>query len=112
LTKYCDRNHRDKPSSPGEQNWNHLYTDWETLKARHAIQLNPKLHEGDDQSSNKPSKEMAIALFNLYFQDEGIRFENEKLWGKLAGDNTDLAIMTWINDLVQVGWQLCRNSAP
>lgn len=112
LTKYRDRNHRDKPNSSEEQNWNHLYTDWETLKARHAIQLNPKLYEDDDQSANKPSKEMAIALFNLYFQDEGIRFENEKLWVELAGDNTDLAIMTWINDLVQVGWQLCRNSAP
>ncbi len=112
LTKYRDRNHRDKPNSSEEQNWNHLYTDWETLKARHAIQLNPKLYEDQDQSANQPSKEVAIALFNLYFQDEGIRFENEKLWVELAGDNTDLAIMTWINDLVQVGWQLCRNSAP
>ncbi len=57
-----------------------------------------------------PTKEVAISLFNLYFDDAGKKFTQEQKWIDLAGDNKDLVIVNWLNDLIQVGWQLCRNS--
>lgn len=101
LTKYCDRDAK----TGAQANWNHIYNDWTTLKSRHAIQL--QATEG--MSINK---QIALSIFDLYFDDMGKVFEAERLWGKLAGDNTNAAIVNWIDDLIQVGWQLCRNSNP
>jgi CRISPR-associated protein Cmr2 len=100
LTKYCDRDGKTWGQDP---NWNHIYSDWAQLKARHAI----RLKEMEGISINKQT---AIALFNLYFNDTGMTFSQKRLWGEIAGNNTDDVIVNWLNDLVQVGWQLCRNS--
>jgi CRISPR-associated protein Cmr2 len=99
------RNYRDRDGKTwGEKpNWTHIYNDWAQLKARHAI----RLQEMEDLSINK---ELALALFNLYFDNAGEKFKQERKWIDLAGDNSDSAIVNWIDDLVQVGWQLCRNS--
>jgi CRISPR-associated protein Cmr2 len=99
LTKYCDRD----GNTGNQANWTHIYNDWAQLKARHAI----RLREMEELSINK---ELAIVLFNLYFDNAGEKFKQERKWIDLAGDNSDSAIVNWIDDLVQVGWQLCRNS--
>jgi len=103
LTKYRDRSPDRKTGD--KANWNHLYSDWATLKARHAIRLNTT--EG-----TAINKQIALSIFDFYFDDAGKVFEAERLWDKLAGDNTNAAIVNWIDDLIQVGWQLCRNSDP
>lgn len=99
LTKYRDRDGRTGESV----NWNHIYSDWATLKARHAIRL-------QTMEGITINKEIALSIFNLYFNDAGNSFETERLWERLTGDNTASAIVEWIDDLIQVGWQLCRNS--
>lgn len=103
LTKYRDRSPDRKTGD--KANWNHLYSDWATLKARHAIRLNAT--EG-----TAINKQIALSIFDFYFDDAGKVFEAERLWDKLAGDNTNAAIVNWIDNLIQVGWQLCRNSDP
>jgi CRISPR-associated protein Cmr2 len=100
LKKYRDRDGKIWGENP---NWSHIYSDWAELKARHAIRLN----EMEGISINK---EIALCLFNLYFNDTGKIFSQKRLWDDITGNNTDEAIVNWINDLVQVGWQLCRNS--
>jgi CRISPR-associated protein Cmr2 len=100
LRVYRDRDGKTWGEKP---NWTHIYNDWAQLKARHAI----RLQEMEDLSINK---ELALALFNLYFDNAGEQFKQERKWIDLAGDNSDSAIVNWIDDLVQVGWQLCRNS--
>ena len=101
LTKY-----RDRDGNTGKNaNWNHLYSDWATLKARHAIQL-------QDRQTVALNKQIALTIFDLYFDKAGQIFEAERQWEKLTGENTSAAIMNWMNDLIQVGWQLCRNSDP
>lgn len=100
LKKYRDRDGKTWGEDP---NWNHIYNDWAQLKARHAI----RLKEMEGISINKQT---ALALFNLYFNDAGTTFSQKRLWGEIAGNNTDSVIVNWLNDLVQVGWQLCRNS--
>ena len=103
LAKYRDRSPDRKTGD--KANWNHLYSDWATLKARHAIRLNTTEGTGIN-------KQIALSIFDLYFDDAGKEFEAKRLWDKLAGDNTNAAIVNWIDDLIQVGWQLCRNSNP
>jgi CRISPR-associated protein Cmr2 len=100
LSNYRDRDGKSWGEKP---NWTHIYNDWAQLKARHAI----RLKEMEELSINK---ELALALFNLYFDNAGEKFKQERKWIDLAGDNSDSAIVNWIDDLVQVGWQLCRNS--
>ena len=114
LTKYRDRNHRDQENSGNEQNWNHLYSDWEALKTRHAIQLKPLQKDGE-VNEDAAGLDVAIELFNLYFAKEGDRIKNEQLWEHLVNETdghvvTNYEKVNWLNDLVQVGWQLCRNS--
>jgi CRISPR-associated protein Cmr2 len=110
LTKYRDRDsfntEEEGQKSPQKTaNWNHIYTDWEMLKARHAIKLQ---QVGEDAVNKK----IALSIFNFYFDDLGKQFEEERQWDKLVGDNNAVAIVNWLDDLIQVGWQLCRNSNP
>ncbi|EGK85916.1 hypothetical protein MicvaDRAFT_0827 [Microcoleus vaginatus FGP-2] len=100
LRIYRDRDGKTWGEKP---NWTHIYNDWAQLKARHAI----RLQEMEELSINK---ELALALFNLYFDNAGEKFKQERKWIDLAGDNSDSAIVNWIDDLVLVGWQLCQNS--
>ncbi len=113
LTKYRDRDgiNTQEEIEKGSQkraNWNHLYSDWATLKARHAIRLQVK----GEESANK---EVAIEIFDFYFDKSATRFTDDRVWDDFIGDvsgnrERDLAIMNWMDDLIQVGWQLCRNS--
>jgi CRISPR-associated protein Cmr2 len=107
LTKYRDLNgintqEEIQKNSQKTANWNHLYSDWATLKARHAI----RLEEMEDFTVNK---QIAVSVFDLYFDKTATKFETERLWQELTGDNTAKAIVNWMDDLIQVGWQLCRN---
>jgi CRISPR-associated protein Cmr2 len=110
LTWYRDRGQVNTQSeidrgSEKTANWNHIYSDWATLKARHSIRL-------QTMENVEINKQIALSLFDLYFDDAGKRFEADRLWERLTGDNTASAIVNWIDDLIQVGWQLCRNSDP
>ncbi len=97
MRRYCDRD--------GKQNWAHIYKDWAQLKSRHAIRLT-KTDQQDIDSY------LALQLFNFYFDDAGKMIEARppgKRWSHVAGDDSELAIVQWIDDLIQVGWQLCSN---
>ncbi|WP_413167983.1 type III-B CRISPR-associated protein Cas10/Cmr2 [Capilliphycus salinus ALCB114379] len=104
LTKYRDRDGKTWGENP---NWNHIYNDWSQLKARHAIRLRIIGEEGE----NDLSKDIAVSLFNLYFDNAGDTYKNQRKWANFTGDNTNLKIISWLDDLIQVGWQLCRNSS-
>jgi CRISPR-associated protein Cmr2 len=97
------KNYRDRDGKTWEQdpNWNHIYNDWAQLKARHAVSLK-------DTKENIDAY-IALRLFDLYFSDAGKTFTKERRWDDLIGGKDDVAIVNWINDLIQVGWQLCRN---
>jgi len=101
LDRYQDR--------VGGKNWTHLYNDWAHLKSRHAI----RLYEVD-KKRNPIDRDLGLAMLDLYFDGLGqeIKHAKEKKdqWKAIAGDNSDVAIVQWINDLVQVGWQLCSNT--
>ena len=108
LTKYRDRDriNTQEEVTKGSQkraNWNHFYNDWAILKARHAI----RLEEGNSVEINK---KIALSIFDLYFDNAGTEFETKRLWYELTGDTTAKAIVNWMDGLIQVGWQLCRNS--
>lgn len=81
------------------KNWTHLYKDWAYLKSRHAIRF-------QDMGEDSVDRELALAMLNLYF--DGWQ-EYIPDWKTVAGGNNDAAIVQWIDDLVQVGWQLCSN---
>ena len=100
LKKYRDRNGKTWGENP---NWTHIYNDWAQLKARHGIRL-------QETVKNSVKKDIPLALLNLYFDQIGEKINEENRWDEIAGDNTNLAIVNWLNDLVQVGWQLCHNS--
>jgi CRISPR-associated protein Cmr2 len=92
LERYLDRD--------GNQNWTHLYKDWAYLKARHAIRF-------QDIGKSSVERDLALAMLNLYF--EGWQ-QDISGWKTVAGNNDDAAIVQWVDDLVQVGWQLCSNT--
>jgi CRISPR-associated protein Cmr2 len=109
LKKYRDRDGKtyQQWESQGKDpkylpNWSHVYSDLAQLKSRHAISFNPKEDNPDDS--------LALALFQLYFQD---RKNLEENWKPIVGDYLDSEqskqIIYWINDLINVGWQLCSN---
>ncbi|MBD2501987.1 Cas10/Cmr2 second palm domain-containing protein [Anabaena azotica] len=105
LKKYQDRNGntyekwecsgRDKKYQP---NWTHIYSDLAQLKARHAIDLNIDEDSIDDR--------LALALFNIYFNDQQKLSNDAK---HIVGKDSPKQIIQWINDLINVGWQLCTD---
>lgn len=97
LNRYQDR--------IGGQNWAHLYNDWAYLKSRHAIRLREL-----DQENNPIDQDLALAMLDLYFNDLGKEIQKSRQWRNIVGDNSDTAVIRWIDDLVQVGWQLCSNT--
>lgn len=102
LQQYCDRNR----NCQGKQNWNHVYSDWATLKARHAI----RLRETDSQ---KVDSYLACEILDFYFSNAAKTISQDspdRRWNYVAGDNSDLTIVEWIDSLIQVGWQLCSNT--
>ncbi|MEC4813307.1 MAG: type III-B CRISPR-associated protein Cas10/Cmr2 [Scytonema sp. PMC 1069.18] len=113
LKKYKDRNgntyekwerqNRDEKYKP---NWNHIYSDLAQLKARHAIDLNIDIKSQGGKIND--IYDIALALFNIYFRD---RDKEDWNWSHLIGNDNDssLEIIRWINDLINVGWQLCTD---
>jgi CRISPR-associated protein Cmr2 len=107
LTKYRDRDpdrintqeEIDK-GSPKRANWNHIYSDWAQLKARHAISLQGRSDQVDDH--------IALKIFELYFNDME-RFERHSQ-DIFKQDDTPKAVIEWLDGLVNVGWQLCSNT--
>lgn len=94
----------------GGKNWAHLYQDWAHLKARHAIRLT-------ETDRLKTDKTLALKLFDYYFPGAIKQIEQmqdrhceKKGWTCVAGDDQPIAIVQWIDDLIQVGWQLCSNT--
>jgi CRISPR-associated protein Cmr2 len=49
-------------------------------------------------------------MLDLYFGQSGRDIQQKQDWAKVAGDNTPGKIVQWIDDLIQVGWQLCSNT--
>ena len=115
------KNYRDRDGKTWgqEPNWNHIYSDWEQLKARHAIRLKEKSNDVDDR--------IALALFDLYFRDKSPRTDGLKPINKdylTDSDNSrhiikkvsnqDIILpaefIGWIDGLINIGWQLCSNS--
>lgn len=100
LTKYRDRNQK----TGAEANWNHIYSDWATLKARHAIQLKEK--------SDMPDDRIALALFDLYFGDRRTelidRTDPDRQKGRI--DEEKQTLIEWIDGLINIGWQLCSST--
>lgn len=98
LERYQDRS--------GGKNWAHLYNDWAYLKSHHAIRFR-------EVSNNPIDRDLALVMLDLYFDGLGQEIQQatkkENQWKAIAGDNSDAAVAQWINDLVQVGWQLCSN---
>ena len=100
-------NYRDRDGNTGNQaNWTHIYNDWAQLKARHAIRLK-------DTEKMKVKDDLAIQFLDYYFDDTGKKIRKnppDKRWKYIAGNNESLAVVQWIDDLIQVGWQLCSNT--
>ncbi|PSB22926.1 CRISPR-associated protein Cmr2 [filamentous cyanobacterium CCP2] len=94
------------------QDWTHLYNDWAYLKSRHAVRL--KQIDQSKNPRNPVTRDLALVMLDLYFDGLGEEIQNAKKqedqWNAIVGDYSDLAIVQWVNDLVQVGWQLCANS--
>lgn len=115
LKNYCDRDGKTWRENP---NWNHIYTDWAQLKARHAIRLKEKSDDIDDS--------IALAVFDLYFCDRASRTDELKSINKdylTDSENSKHIInkmskqdilpadfIEWIDGLINIGWQLCSNS--
>jgi CRISPR-associated protein Cmr2 len=120
LGQYRDRD--------GGDNWVHVYNDWAQLKARHAVEpnsQNPARHFDDEQI-------VAAAILARYFDrpddfrhSDGTppkrcdwqhlqqHMNNTQL--KLLGDDPlvpEAALVDWVNNLIEVGWHLCRPHKP
>ncbi|NEP61918.1 MAG: CRISPR-associated protein Cmr2, partial [Symploca sp. SIO2G7] len=103
LQNYCDRDGKTWGENP---NWSHIYNDWAQLKARHAIHL-----VATDKF--KVDDYLAINIFNYYFDNAGKKISAnppKRGWKYITGDNQPLTVVQWIDDLIQVGWQLCSNT--
>jgi CRISPR-associated protein Cmr2 len=95
LADYRDRD--------GGTNWSHVYGDLAHLKVRHAI---------PPESAKNQDSAIALALFKLYFgeQNHNELFRNQN-WITI-GDKEDYEVkhlIQWIENMINVGWQLCSN---
>jgi CRISPR-associated protein Cmr2 len=107
LTQYRDRS--------GGNNWAHIYGDWADLKARHAVEP----YSTNPNRRDILEREIALALFERYFNRSGqtpaLLCDADTVWGKKRqhllpeADKPNGAIVDWINDLIEVGWHLCRD---
>jgi len=102
---------KDYQDREGGANWSHVYGDLAQLKARHAI--SPKNAVERNQDSG-----IALALLDLYFSQSGIddKLKKSKILSnaqkEITGDpdGKDKTLIQWIDDMIQVGWQLCSNT--
>jgi len=102
LDQYSDR---DGNTLKGA-NWSHIYNDWAQLKSRHAI----RLIGTEKQKVSVKDRDLAIKILDLYFNNAGTQIsENSNLenrWEYITGNNKNEFIVNWIDDLINVGWQL------
>ncbi|MBD2207804.1 CRISPR-associated protein Cmr2 [Calothrix sp. FACHB-1219] len=96
-----ERQGRDEKYQP---NWNHIYSDLAQLKARHAIDLNIDINSQGGKIND--IYDIALALFNIYFQQGEFLTRNAL---HIVNNDSSLEIVAWINDLINVGWQLCTD---
>ncbi len=106
LEQYIDRD-----GNKGKKaNWSHVYNDWQQLKSRHAI----RLIETEKQKIDDKDRALAIKILDLYFNNSGTQITNdsslERPWKYAAGDDKPVAVVKWIDDLINVGWKLCSNT--
>ncbi|ASC71196.1 uncharacterized protein XM38_021480 [Halomicronema hongdechloris C2206] len=94
LTGYCDRNGKRWDETP---NWVHLLTDWQHLKARHAIPVKASEEHIDQQ--------IAIEFFEIYFPGYKQYLLNHSQ-DILGNDDNPRAMIDWIEGAIQVGWYL------
>lgn len=107
LMQYRDRQ--------GGNNWAHIYGDWADLKARHAVEP----YSTNPNRRDIPEREIALALFERYFnrscQAPALPCDADTVWRKKRqhllpeANQPNGAIVDWINDLIEVGWHLCRD---
>ena len=86
----------------GGKNWAHVYNDLAQLKARHAIKPFPGSNDTEIENTNL---KLALALINLYFQNQSEKIKEDRK--KLVEDNSPTKLLSWISDLIIVGWQMC-----
>lgn len=113
LGQYRDRD--------GGDNWVHVYNDWAQLKARHAVE--PRQLRLDKRPTvSKGEQRIATAILERYFDrpehPDALPCNHDTLWSikgrtiraKLFGDDREqtTAFVDWVNDLIEVGWHLCR----
>ena len=113
--QYHDREGNGWDAQP---NWGHLYQDWADLKARHAIQVHvPEQHRSTVDAT------LALALFDLYFEDlppttgaelEAVTLDHLQPGSPqvktLTGGSDAASVVDWLDGLVNVGWYLCSNT--
>lgn len=102
---------QDYRDRDGGTNWSHIYNDLAQLKARHAINPYPYPQKSntDGHLVNKSSDfKLALALLNIYFQQQGdyIRQNSKHLINEYNTPSPS-DILSWIDEFIQVGWQLC-----
>lgn len=91
----------------GGTNWSHVYSDLAMLKARHAI---------PPESAKNQDSAIALALLDLYFSQNGMDGNSRKseVLSKnplnITGGSTDRNLIQWIENMINVGWQLCSNT--
>ena len=105
LEQYVDRD----GNTGKKANWSHVYNDWQQLKSRHAI----RLIETEKQKVNGKDRVLAIKILDLYFDNAGTQITNDlrdRPWKYAAGDDKAVAVVNWIDDLINVGWKLCSNT--
>lgn len=96
LDLYCDRDNQ----SHSKANWSHVYQDWQRMKTSRAIDFTLDEKQIDER--------VALALFNLYFSEqEAYIMESENRLKIVGSKDSSKKIVDWINNLIEVGWQLC-----
>jgi CRISPR-associated protein Cmr2 len=107
LDNYKDRN--------GGKNWNHIYSDLEQLKSRHALGLAYKNTEFNPDPQEITDDRKAVREFlNCYFYSyrEDLKAVEKELFKDPNKKDYESAqaMISWIDDLITVGWYLLKNS--
>lgn len=94
---------KDYKDRDGGTNWSHVYGDLAMLKARHAI---------PPENAKEQDSAIALALFRLYFGDRNhAELSANRNYITTGGTIADEPkhLIQWIENMINVGWQLCSN---
>ena len=95
---------KDYRDRDGGTNWSHVYGDLAMLRARHAI---------PPESAKNQDSAIALALLDLYFTQNGVDDKLKKSnilssnQPEITGNSKDKDLIQWIENMINVGWQLC-----